>query len=248
MTAPARTAVELAAQELARSVVVDDAGETVRWRGPDGAEHEAGLHDYAALYAVPGLYEAVYLLALGGRAPGLVASALADAVPAGERADLPVLDVGAGTGAVGEQLRARGFGRLAATDLEPAAETALRRDRPGVYTDVRTLDLLRRTPDDDRWLAGVAPRALTVAGAVGFGHLPVAAFAVLTGLLPAGGLLAFTAARDLATAPALAGHAALLLGPAYEQVVRREGVHRTTATGTLLPAVVLVLRRGGRLA
>lgn len=234
-----------AAKELLDGLVVDEDRDVVRWLDGDGTLREAGLHDYAALYAVPGLYEAVYFLHLEGRSPHLLAQALAAAVPEPERGQRRVLDVGAGTGAVGSALAAVGFGPVAGTDLEPASARALLRDRPEAYAQARTTDLTALTRDDRAWLAAVAPDVVTVAGAVGYGHLPVGAFARLTRLLPPGGLLALTAAPGLGTDPELAPHAALLLGPAYEGVVRREGVHRQSARGPL-HVVALVLRRTGQ--
>lgn len=238
------SAVWRAAYALGDGLVVDEDRDVVRWVGPDASLHETGLHDYAGLYAVPGLYEAAYYLALEGRSPRLLAEVLGEVVPEAERAGRRVLDVGAGTGTVGEALARCGFGPVAGVDLEPASERALRRDRPEVYDRARTLDLRALTPDDERWLTAVGPDVVTVAGAVGFGHLPVEAFAVLTSLLPQDGLLALTAARDLATDPALAGHAALLLGPSYDLVSRREGVHRRSRGGALEVAALVLRRRG----
>ena len=231
-----------AARELLDGLVVDEEHDVVRWRGPGGGLREAGLHDYAALYAVPGLYEAVYYLHLEGGSPRLLAQALAAAVPEPERAGRRVLDVGAGTGEVGSALAAVGFRSVVGTDLEPASADALARDRPGTYRDARTTDLTALTPDDLAWLDAVAPDVVTVAGAVGYGHLPVAALAALTRLLPTGALLALTVAPELETAPELAPYAELLLGPAFEVGVRREGVHRRSERG-LLPVVALVLRK-----
>lgn len=218
-----------AAAALAPGVTVDEQRDLVRWPGG-----EVGLHDYAGLYAVQGLYEAVYFGVLGGASPSLLAACLADVVPAPDRAARRVLDVGAGTGMVGEELVRIGFVHVVGVDLEPASEVALRRDRPQVYAAARTLDLTRLTPADEAWLQGVD--VVTVAGAVGFGHLPVEAFAVLTRLLPPGGLLAVTLAPQLAEDPPL------LFGPSYDLVLRREGVHRRSAGGDL-PVTALVLRR-----
>lgn len=229
--------VQEAAAALAAVVVVDEARDLVRW--PGGA---AGLHDYGALYAVPGLYEAVYFSVLEGGSPALLAAALAEAVPAVQRPARRVLDVGAGTGMVGEELARTGFAAMAGADLEPASEVALRRDRPDVYRATRTMDLLALDEGDQAWLAEVAPDVVTAAGAVGFGHLPVEAFQVLTGLLPPGGLLAVTVARGWRTEPALAGHAELFAGPAYEPVAQRDGLHRRSASDDQL-VTALVLRR-----
>ena len=240
--------VQAAAERLARHLEVDEAADLLRWQDDTGARRETGLHDYAALYAVPGLYEAAYLVVLDGGSPRLLAQALADVVPPGERAQRTVLDVGAGSGAVGEALRAVGFGPVSGTDLEPASERALLRDRPEVYRSARTADLAHPTAEDLAWLAEVAPDVVTVAGAVGYGHLPVEALHVLTRLLPERALLALTVAPDLETAPELAAYAALLYGPAYAGVSRRDGVHRRTGDGRELPVTALVLRRTGAAA
>lgn len=234
--------VAQAARRLAQGLTVDDERDLVLWRDADGTPHETGLHDYAALYAVPGLYEAAYFEHLGG-SPALLADLLADVLPAGERAACSVLDVGAGTGIVGELLAPLGFRRVAGLDIEPASELAVRRDRGDRYEDVRTLDLLALSDADRAWLAARAPRLVTVAGAVGFGHLPQDAFAVLTDLLPPGGLLALTTARDFADEPELAGHVRLLLGPAYAVRARRDGLHRRTGDGRWLEVTGLVLER-----
>ncbi len=211
---------------------VDEATDTVTWSGGT-----TGLHDYAALYAVPGLYDAVYLVHLRGGSPQLLADLLADVDPA--LATRRVLDVGCGTGAVGTALRGHGVAALHGVDLEPEAAVAVRRDRPGTYDDVRALDLLRPTDDDAGWLRTAAPDVVTVVAAVGFGHLPHAAFEVLTDLLPADGLLAVTVAADLDEGATLA----LLTGPRFARVGERRGVHRVTADGRPLEVTALVLRR-----
>lgn len=233
--------MQAAAEALVRDLEVDEERDRVRWSAPGGGRAETGLHDYAALYRVPGLYEAVYALRLQGGSPDLLAGLLADT--AGDRAAARVLDVGCGTGAVGTALRRAGFAAVWGTDLEPAVEVAVPRDRPGAYAGVRAMDLLALQDADRAWLADVAPTVVTVVAAVGFGHLPLPAFEVLTGLLPRGGLLALTAAHDLRTDPALAGYAALLDGPAYRRRAEREGRHRRTADGRELRVAALVLER-----
>lgn len=238
MTAP----VQRVARRLAEGMEVDEAQDLVHWHDGTGAR-TTGLHDYAALYAVPGLYEAVYVEHLRGGSPALLAAALAQAVPPDERPHRRVLDVGAGTGVVGEHLGAAGFPPVWAVDLEPESPRAVLRDRPGCHRGARALDLLALTADDRAWLAAVAPDVVTVAGAVGFGHLPAAAFAVLADRLPAGGLLAVTVAPELSASAELADHAALLLGPRFAARVRVEGVHRHTGDGAVLPVHALVLER-----
>ncbi|WP_370350267.1 hypothetical protein [Catenulispora sp. EB89] len=91
------------------------------------------------MYAVPGLYEYVVQERLQCRSPQVVAEGFAKAAA---RRDLDlglgsmtVLDVGAGTGLVGELVRRGGVGRIVGVDSLPAARTACLRDRPDVYAD-----------------------------------------------------------------------------------------------------------------
>ena len=234
--------VQEAARRLAPTVEVDEAQDVVRWS--DGAaQHTTGLHDYAALYAVPGLYEAVYVEHLRSGSPALLVEALGEILPPDARHGRRVLDVGAGTGLVGEHLVGAGFPPVWAVDLEPASSVAVLRDRPDCHRDARALDLLALDDADRAWLDEVAPDVVTVSGAVGFGHLPAAAFSVLLDLLPPGGLLAVTVAPELAVSPELADHAAVLLGPSSTVLARREGVHRRNGTGARLPVHALVLER-----
>ncbi len=126
--------VDGAAAVLAEQLVIDETRDVVYWQAPGAEPRQTGLHDYGALYAVSGLYEAVYLVRLGVRSPQLLAEVLASVCPSVRRAQLQVLDVGAGTGCVGAALNAAGFQRIAGTDLEPAGITAIGRDRGNIYT------------------------------------------------------------------------------------------------------------------
>ena len=235
------TSLQAAVAALVPDLDVDEERDVVRWTPSSGGRSETGLHDYAALYSVPGLYEAVYADRLQARSPELLAGLLADTLP--QLPALTVLDVGCGTGAVGSELRAVGAGRVVGVDLEPMVEVAVPRDRPGAYAEVRALDLLALTDGQRTWLEELAPDVVTCVAAVGFGHLPLGAFEVLTELLRPGGHLAVTVARDLQADPALRDYAALLGGPAYAQVGSRDGVHRITVDGRALLVTALVLRR-----
>ncbi len=235
--------VEGAAAALAQQLVIDETRDVVHWRGPGGKPEVTGLHDYRALYAVPGLYEAVYLGRLGLRSPQLLAQVLSSVCPPVRRAQLQVLDVGAGTGCVGAALSTAGFRRVAGTDLEPVSITAVSRDRGAIYTSARRIDLTAPTAADVGWLTQLVPDVVTVAGAIGWGHLPVAALHTLTRLLAPGALLAATVSQGYASVPELADYLELFTGVAYRQRARRDGLHRWTEQGTPMHVTALVLER-----
>ena len=116
------------------------------------------LHDYPALFAVPGLYEAVVQEALRCRAPEVVAALLAGAA---DGAPLRVADLGAGNGVSGEALRAHGLDPVVALDLLPEARAAALRDRPGLYRDYLAADAAALGPADEGRVRACAPQALT---------------------------------------------------------------------------------------
>jgi predicted TPR repeat methyltransferase len=87
---------------------------------------------------------------------------------------LRVLDLGAGNGMVGELLDAA---RVIGVDITPAAKAACERDRPHAYDAYYVADMAQ--PDAatlrelDRWQLD----AFTCIAALGFGDIPVRAFA-----------------------------------------------------------------------
>jgi predicted TPR repeat methyltransferase len=100
-----------------------------------GRDRRIVLHDYAAVYSVPGLYEEVVQRQLQCASPATVAEALVEAAAdAGvAAADVRAFDLGAGNGVVGEEMRARGVTVVAGADGIPEARHAAHRDRPGLY-------------------------------------------------------------------------------------------------------------------
>jgi SAM-dependent methyltransferase len=220
--------------------------------GPPGDRRRVAFHDYAAIYAVPGLYERVFYDELGMCSATEVVGLYAEALdrlgldPASQR----VLDLGAGNGVGGERLRALGVGHVVALDLEPVAREAAARDRPDVYDDFLIGDLGAWS---DRELADLRDRDLTAllaVAAVGEGHVPPATLQTGLDALGSHGLFGF------AVTPALlpgsddpAGRAtgypdflAGLLEHDADELGRREYVHRRQTDGTPHHAVAIVGR------
>jgi len=221
--------------------------------GPPDARRRIGFHDYAELYAVPGLYERVFYEELEMCSATEVVKLLAETLEAEgvEPSTLRVLDFGAGNGAGGEELRAIGVGSVVGLDLEPAAAVAAGRDRPGVYEDFLVMDLGAATPEE---LAGLGDRGfncLVAIAALGFGHVPAAVLERALALVPSGSLIAFPIADvllpDRADAEARAtGYPDLLQGLLDGRLARslaeRSYRHRVTTTGEDHLALAVVAR------
>ncbi|MEU9154432.1 class I SAM-dependent methyltransferase [Streptomyces sp. NPDC048417] len=179
-----------------------DAFAGVRLLGPpeaDGeyialSEHETvHLHEYTRVYAVPGLYEHVVQDRLQCRSPQVAAAAfLRAAASLGlEPGTMTVLDVGSGTGLVGELVRRGGAARVVGVDALPAAREACLRDRPDVYADYVVGDFQL----GDGLRAALRPYAfggLVSAGAFGGTHATPRALVNALAVLPSGAPVAFT--------------------------------------------------------
>jgi hypothetical protein len=145
------------------------------------------LHDYTRIYATPGLYEHVVQEQLQCRSPQVAAEGFLRAVArAGlEPGSMAVLDVGAGTGLVGELLLRGGVKRMVGVDALPAARAACMRDRPGVYGSYLTGDLASGDGQLCALLREQRLGGLVSAGAFGGTHAPPAALVnALAILLP----------------------------------------------------------------
>lgn len=166
--------------------------------GPPAERTRVPFHDYAAIYAVPGLYERVFHDGLGMCSSRVVCGLYADALSTLGRpaADERVLDLGAGNGIGGQELRETvGVGEVVGVDLEPAAERAAARDRPGTYARYATADLEERPEVLDE-LGEVS--AVVACSAIGAGHIGLDLLtAIVARAVRPGGLLAFAVAQEL---------------------------------------------------
>lgn len=169
-------------------------GEYIALRTATADEEVVHLHDYERIYRVPGLYEHIVQDLLGCRSPQTAVDGLARALtglgidPAG----VVLLDVGAGTGIVGELGRDLGVPTVIGLDALGAARSACLRDRAGLYHDYLVGDLAAPTPDLLSRLRRHRPTALISAGAFGGTHAPPAALLGALALLPTGAPVVFT--------------------------------------------------------
>lgn len=161
-------------------------------RRGDAAER-VRFHDYARIYQIPGLYEAIFYERLQCASPstvaGLLASALKDAGDA--PGTLAVLDLGAGNGMVGEALTNIGVGNVVGADVLPEARAACLRDRPGLYAEYVVADFTALPTAARRRLEGHKLNALSCVAALGFGDIPSRAFTTAWNLIATPGWVAF---------------------------------------------------------
>ena len=159
----------------------------------EGERRRISLHDYAAIFNVPGLYEQLFCEQLECDSPEIVCGLLAAELIAGDidPATLKALDFGAGNGMVAEQLAAAGIDSIVGLDLLPEARDAAERDRPGLYEDYFAGDVTDLDPGDRRELEEHDCNAMTCVAALGFGDIPPAAFAEAFNLIRSPGWVAF---------------------------------------------------------
>ncbi|MEE9597710.1 MAG: class I SAM-dependent methyltransferase, partial [Acidiferrobacterales bacterium] len=116
----------------------------------EGGKTKIRLHEYDRIYRIPGLYEQVVFERLKCQSPSTVTEVLKYSLSQSDQRlnELRVLDLGAGNGMVGEELKKHGVSRLIGVDIIPEARDATERDRPGVYDAYYVMDLCSLTVDE----------------------------------------------------------------------------------------------------
>ena len=209
--------------------------------GPPEDRQRVGFHDYAALYGVPGLYEAVFYDTLemcsADVVVGLYADALEDLGRPGD--EERVFDLGAGNGIGGEVLRREvGPATVVGLDLEPTAREAAERDRPEAYDEYLIADLAA-SPDTLEDLRKRDFSALVGVSAIGEGHIPLELLAnTIHRVLRPGGLFAFAVFDELL--PEF--HDEFFVRVDAERLGQHAYDHRRQADGTSHSAVAVVAR------
>jgi hypothetical protein len=206
--------------------------EVVRIRFDDGTTREFRLHDYEELFALPGVYEQIVHERLGCRSPTVVAGLLAETVDrlGWDRSSVRVIDIAAGNGVSGEELALAGLHPVLGTDLVDAARLAAVRDRPGLYDEYLTLDLLALTDQQRATLEALHANVLCCVAPIGEHQVPVTALTAVAALLEPDALVAYLHEVPLGqpddVTPAAFGSDVLAT-----ELVRRRYIHRYTVTG-----------------
>ncbi len=159
---------------------------------PDGNQ-KIRFHDYDELYKVPGLYDQLYYDRLKCSSPTKVSAILEAAVKQSNDAftELRILELGAGNGIVGEELKKRGACRLVGVDIIPEAYEAVIRDRPGIYDAYFTQDFTALEDATQQEISSWGLTCMVCVAALGFGDIPSKAFIEAFNMISTEGWVAF---------------------------------------------------------
>ena len=151
------------------------------------------LHDYGRIFEVPGLYEQVVCERLKCQSPATVVDVLRYSVSQCQQDlnELRVLDLGAGNGMVGEELKKQGVSRLIGVDIIPEARAATERDRPGIYDAYYVMDFCSLSDNERDELKSWSVDCLISVAALGFGDIPAEAFLEAFNMVGKEGFVAF---------------------------------------------------------
>jgi trans-aconitate methyltransferase len=220
----------------------------------DGRRRRIRFHDYAEIYAIPGLYERIFADTLCCKSPQVVVDLLYDTL-VDEHQDpeeLRVVDLGAGNGMVGEELARIGARSIVGLDELEEAKEAAERDRPGIYDAYHALDVTIPEPSVQHELEQTAFNCLTCVAALGFGDMPPQAFRAAWDLIEPEGWAAFNIRDQFLANSDRSGFAALLedmtaTGELVEHA-RLRYPHRLDLSGEPLHYIAVVAQKAAESA
>ena len=102
-----------------------------------------------------------------------------------------MLDLGAGNGMMGEELKKHGISRLIGVDIIPEAYEATIRDRPGLYDEYYVEDFTNLDKDREDDIASWQCDCMVTVAALGFGDIPTRAFIEAYNIIKPEGWVAF---------------------------------------------------------
>ncbi len=161
--------------------------------------------------------------------------------------DLRVLDVGAGNGMVGEEIRGLGVDTIHGVDIIDEAAAAAHRDRPDIYDEYVVADLTALSPAQRDSLVAADLNTMTTVAALGFGDMPPAAFAAAFNLIGTPGLLVFNIKEDFVSADDPSGFNTMIQRMFDEKVIvplaEEHYRHRLSVRGEPLHYLAFVARK-----
>jgi predicted TPR repeat methyltransferase len=207
---------------------------------------EINSHDYAAIYELPGLYEQIFRDVLKCDTPRHMCEFLRRGLAAEGASPerLRVLDLGAGNGMMGEQLRALGAGLIVGIDLLEAAAAATERDRPGCYDDYLVMNLAEAWPVEQRRMREQRFNTLTCVGGLDRHPTALECFQTAFNLLGNGGWVVLSVHDDPDDSHSLGELVRAAVRTGALEIVRSEVYqHRLTTTGQPLHHTGILARK-----
>lgn len=208
--------------------------------------YEVRFHDYEKVYSIPGLYEYLFYERLKCCSPETVCRLLEDQVKESptDIKNLAVLDLGAGNGMVGQQLRHLGVEAVYGIDIIEEAAKAVERDRPDIYEDYYVADLTRMSNSFREKLKAKEFNCMTTVAALGFGDIPTKAFGEGFNLLTTPAWIAFNIKEDFLSDEDLTGFCLLIRrmidAGIFDVSSRKRYQHRLSIHGKPLYYIAIV--------
>lgn len=170
-----------------------DQDETYFFLQGSESQRKIRFHDYDEIYQIPGLYEQIFYDRLKCTSPKKVASILESAIKQSNDnfTELRVLDLGAGNGMMGEELKNNGVARLVGVDIISEAYEAVVRDRPGLYDAYYVKDFTNLDNDTKEDISLWSCDCMVTVAALGFGDIPTGAFIEAFNIIKSRGWIAF---------------------------------------------------------
>lgn len=186
--------IQLPETEIVRNLPIQ---EEFFWLSQNGNEGKLRLHDYAQIYRIPHLYE--YLMEkLQAKSHIVLSSLLIDKVTqaGGDVKDLIVLEVGAGSGMLGQALADLGVKSITGIDILPEAAQAAKRECLGVYENYYVEDLTNLSEKALDTLSSRGFNCMVCASALSSNHIPPLALATAFNLIAPNGSIAFNVQKE----------------------------------------------------
>ncbi|KFI24015.1 class I SAM-dependent DNA methyltransferase [Nitrosococcus oceani] len=159
----------------------------------ENGKRKIRFHDYSEIYQKQDLYEQIFYERLQCSSPSKVSSILEAAVKQSQDnfSELRILDLGAGNGMMGDELKKHGVSRLIGIDIVPEAYEATIRDRPGIYDAYYVEDFTRLDNDKKEEIKTWNCDCMVTVSALGFSDIPAKVFIEAFNIIKNEGWLAF---------------------------------------------------------
>ena len=211
-----------------------------------GGDYKIRFHDYAKIYSIAGLYEELFYRKLRCCSPATVCSLLQRTVEEHglNLKNLCVLELGAGNGMVGEELRNLGVVNICGVDIEENANIAVKRDRPGVYCQYYIKDFTQISKSFRATLKEKSFNSLITVAALGFGDIPPHAFAEAFNLLSTPAWVALNIKEEFLSVDDRSGFSMLVSKMIQDGIMdicaQQKYQHRLSLRGTPLHYIALI--------